>query len=86
MYMRLFDGRHREACCSNVSEFVHRHLNEDDLDQQRDEIEMMLNGLESSHEKRLIRLETIIEIARPDGAVPRLDPIMCSTPRELILR
>jgi len=28
----------------------------------------------ADHEKRLVRLETIVEIARPDGAVLRIAP------------
>ncbi len=33
-----------------------------------------IEGSLSNHEARLVRLETIIEIARPDGAVLRIAP------------
>lgn len=32
------------------------------------------DGALADHERRLVRLETIVEIARPDGAVLRIAP------------
>ncbi len=44
------------------------------LDEALKSIRTKLDTQLADHEKRLVRLETIIEIARPDGATLRITP------------
>jgi hypothetical protein len=44
------------------------------LDERLAKLESKVAGGLAAHESRLVRLETIIEITRPDGAVLRLAP------------
>ena len=44
------------------------------LDDSLKSLRNKIDGALADHERRLTRLETIIEIARPDGAVLRIAP------------
>jgi hypothetical protein len=44
------------------------------LDETLKRLKDKIDGSLADHERRLTRLETIIEIARPDGAVLRIAP------------